>query len=182
MRYRQQYSAPLPRPVVFQVHRDHLPVFGPRLPGIAAIERVATDCSDDGRVRLEHHWIGDVSMIPAVLRRLIPEHLFTWIDRTDWDPETWTCTWRLDVPALGDGAHIDGTYAFDDGEAGTTVTVDATLSFDVDERSPLASSVLGRRMMPVVQTFVRGLFRTIMGRSTAVISRYLDEVSLQAAA
>ena len=67
------------------LHRDHVPDFGPRLPGVGHVERVSFERSEDGGQVVCHEWHGDLSVIPMLLRSRIGLAGFRWSDRTVWD-------------------------------------------------------------------------------------------------
>lgn len=172
MGFSHRYIVPLPVDRTLAVHRDELPRFGPALPGVGEVRLTGSHRTQDGVEVLEHRWQGDLSAIPRLLRSAIDHRAFQWTDHTRWDADAARCDWRMDVPVLGEGVHMDGRYTFRPVPGGTEVHVEAALTFAPGADAPFASSALGRRMLPVVERFVQALFRRVMDQSSQVISAH----------
>lgn len=177
MQFRHQYRLPLQPSDALALHRDHVPDFGPRLPGVGHVERVSFERSEDGGQVVCHEWHGDLSVIPMLLRSRIGLAGFRWSDRTVWDSAGRGCLWNLGIPILGEGARIEGRYSFDPCAGGTQVNVDACLLFDIGNDSPFVQNALGRRLLPVVERFVVWLFKRVIGSSADVIRAYAVPVA-----
>lgn len=174
MGYAHRYTLKLPVDAALTLHRDHLPDFAPSLPGVGWVEPTAAYRSPEGHEILEHRWQGDLSAIPRLLRPAIDATAFQWFDHTRWDTGGRRCDWQMRVPVLGEGVRIEGVYTFEPVGHDTEVTVEAELVFAPGADSPMARSALGRRMLPVVERFVRGLFTALMTRSSEVIAAHAD--------
>lgn len=162
MRFEHTFESSVPAEPLFSAHRDELPNFGYKLPGVARIE--ASDRREEGpRAQLHHCWQGDTKILPAALRLFVPARLFRWEDHSEWDGETLTGRWRVSVPALGDMVRIEGTHHFEPGPR-TKVTVKGELQV------ALIETLGGQRS----NAFLEKLLTSVLNASQAVIEAHIN--------
>ena len=164
MRFGHSFRSEFSPGALFEVHRDKLAEFGPRLNGVRQVRRRSEKVC--GSVQhLEHDWKGDPAVLPRALRPFVPQRIFAWRDRTTWDAEARTGAWRVSVPGLGAMVRMQGIHRFEPTHGGTEVVIEGTLEVAVVE-------ALGGSL---AQNFVKGLFDDILSGSAGVIQTYLLE-------
>jgi hypothetical protein len=149
---------------VLAAHRDDLPSFAIRLPGVASATEVERQTLvRDGR-RLEHlvhDWSGDVARLPGAVQTFITPERFRWIDRSTWDLQRGRVDWTLNAPYLGDGPHLKGWHTFTARPDGTTeVEVQAEVLIEKDLR--VAGVPVGALIRGILVRFVQGLFARVV--------------------
>jgi hypothetical protein len=158
----QYHSRRSPRRL-FEVYRDALVDFAPQLSGVARVD--ARFAADDGDCRrLVHRWTGDPSVLPGMLRLLVPGFMFVWEDRTVWDARRLLGQWTVTAPYLGPMVRIEGRHRFLPHAAGCEVRVDGALHVAMVER--LGGARLDRA--------VQDLFHRVLSSAGTVIERHLD--------
>ncbi|MGF1511653.1 MAG: hypothetical protein ACFB9M_19330 [Myxococcota bacterium] len=148
---------------VFEIHRDELMDFGPELPGVASVQRRSA-VHEGQMLQLVHRWVGDSSVLPGVLKLLVPAWMFVWEDRSSWDEKRLQGHWRISAPYLGPMVRIEGTHAFHPHPEGCEVSVDGELWVAVVER------LGGARIDAAVQD----LFSSVLTSAQEVIERHLE--------
>ena len=173
MRFNITDELPHPLDLVFEVHRDKLEELVEYLPNIESVETVSR--VEEGSVtRLENHWTGASSDVPAVIRPLIKSEYLTWIDRAEWDAETHRCKWEITINALPGAITARGENAFRE-EDGETI-VDMTGEFIVHpERIPGVPAFVAKRAVPALEKFVVGLVQPNLRKSNAAVVEYIED-------
>ncbi len=157
---------------VLAAHRDDLPGFAMRLPGVASATETERRIEiRDGRPveHLVHDWHGDVARLPGAVRSLITRDRFRWIDRSAWDEQRGRVDWALNAPYLGDGPHLRGSHTFEALPDGTTaVEVQAEVVIEEDLR--VAGVPVGGLIRGILVRFVQGLFARVVEHTGAALT------------
>lgn len=172
MRFDVQDDAPFPRELVFRTHRDALPEIAPRMTEVERVERRGRAVTATGVITQTHRWVGHPSALPLLLRPLVPADMLRWEDESRWDPSTWTCSWRVTVPALGPMADITGTHTYTETPTGCRIALEGTFDFH-PERVPQLTLPPGA--VPIVERFVVALIVPLVTKSGRAVVAYLQD-------
>ena len=166
-------EAPFPRPLVFRTHRDAFETIAPRLEAVDRVRLKSESRHASGILEQTHEWWAKPSALPFFLRPIVPAEMLHWFGHTRWDPSAWICRWRIDVPALGPMAEIDGEQTYEEREPGCRITVRGRFDFHPERVEALT---LPPGAVPFVERFVVGLIVPLMQTSSqAVIAHLHDE-------
>lgn len=173
MRFTITDELPHPRDLVFSTHRDKLIELIDYLPNIEEVETVSREV--EGRiVRLENHWTGASSDIPAVVRPLVKAEYLTWVDFAEWDEEHHRCRWRLEIGVLPGAIEAHGENVFLD--EGDVTIVNMSGQFIIHpERIPGVPAFMAKRAAPALEKFVVGLVQPNLRKSNAAVVEYIDD-------
>lgn len=173
MRFTLTDELPHPRDLVFATHRDKLEELVEYLPNVESV--ITAKREEDGDVtRLENHWTGSSTDVPAVVRPLIKAEYLTWVDHAEWDASTWRCRWRIELGVLPGAITARGENVFR--EEGDSTVVDMTGEFIVHpERIPGVPGFVAKSAVPALEKFIVGLVQPNLRKSNAAVVEYLDD-------
>lgn len=173
MRFTITDELPYPLDQVFSVHRDKLEELVVYLPNVDAVETRVREV-DGPIVRLENHWTGASSDVPAVIRPLFKSEYLTWVDRAEWNEATHTCKWNIQLNALPGAITARGENLFRE-EDGETI-IDMTGEFIVHpERIPGLPAFVVKAAVPTLEKFIIGLLQPNLRKSNAAVVEYIDD-------
>lgn len=162
-----------PLDLVFATHRDKLEELVDYLPNIESVE-TKSRIEEDGVAKLENHWTAASTDIPSVLRPMLKSEYLTWIDRAEWDGNTYRCRWVIELGVLPGAITARGENVFRE-EDGETI-IDMTGEFIVHpERIPGVPTFVAKRAAPAVEKFVVGLLQPNLRKSNAAVGEYIDD-------
>lgn len=173
MRFTITDELPHPRDLVFETHRDKLLELVDYLPNIDAVETKHRE--EVGAVsKLENHWTGASSDIPAMLRPFLKSEYLTWVDYAEWDAENYRCKWRIEISVIPGAIEAFGENVFRE-EDGETI-VNMTGEFRVHpERIPGVPAFVAKRAAPALEKFIVGLVQPNLRKSNAAVVEYIDD-------
>ncbi len=173
MRFNITDELPHPLEDVFETHRDKLLELVDYLPNIDNIETVKRE-EDGPIVRLENHWTGASSDVPAVVRPLIKSEYLTWVDHAEWDESTHRCRWRIEIGVLPGVVEARGENTFR--AEGDETVVNMSGEFIIHpERIPGVPTFVAKRAAPALEKFVVGLVQPNLRKSNAAVVEYIDD-------
>jgi hypothetical protein len=164
---------PFPPGVVFTACRDRMAQLTPYLPAIRSI--VVTHRAERGPI-VENavQWSAGAD-VPASLRALFGEALFTWTDYATWYADTLSCDWWTETQALGGAVRCcarDHFLANDDG--GTVLEIRGTLSVDATKIRGVPRLLEGRVGRATEEYLVRKI-KNDTARMATTLARLLGE-------
>ncbi|MEZ4319232.1 MAG: hypothetical protein R3F61_17095 [Myxococcota bacterium] len=173
MRFTITDELPHPRDLVFQTHRDKLLELIDYLPNIENVETVSRE-EDGPVVRLENHWTGASSDVPAIVRPLIKDEYLTWVDYAEWDEENHRCKWRIELGVLPGAIEAHGENVFI--EEGDETVVSMSGEFVIHpEHIPGVPAFVAKRAVPTLEKFIVGLVQPNLRKSNAAVVEYIDD-------
>lgn len=162
-----------PRAVVFSAHKDRLIEIVPLLEDVDKVELRGRTLHADGREEQVHLWYGSPSVVPALVRPMVPAHLLQWRQKTVWDRRSWTATWEIDVPGLGGTVEASGRNVYVEADGRCRIEVTGDFAFRPDRVKELAA--VPSSVVPMVEKVVVGLIVPLVQRTGVAVSRFLDE-------
>lgn len=165
MKFQRTVETPLAADVLFAAHRDDLVEWGPQMAEVERIEPLTLSV-DNGTSVSRNRWWGSKSALPRLLRPWVPAEALSWEDEQRWSGRT--CRWRIHIPALGDGAVVQGQHTYREGGGRTFVDLEGEFRF-VPENSPLHIPPF---VAPVVERFVAHMMASILERSVHTLARH----------
>ncbi len=165
-------EAPFPRPLVFRTHRDDFDAIAPRLDAVDRVRLKSESRHASGVLEQTHEWWAKPTALPFFLRPIVPAEMLHWFGHTRWDPGLWRCTWRIEVPALGPMAEIDGQQDYVETDAGCRIEVSGRFDFHPERVDALKLPVAA---VPFVERFVVALIVPLMQKSSTAVIAHLQE-------
>lgn len=155
-----------PRSVVWTIIRDRMADLAPMLTDIDAIVVQSRAEEPTGTVRLVNLWRAKAP-IPASLASVITPDMLAWLDRAEWQPDTWECHWQIQPHFFADRIRCNGVTRYEEamGGRGTRLTFHGHL--DV-----VASNIPGLSMM--IESFAIGLIPKNFQKLTHAVSQQLE--------
>ncbi len=169
-----------PREVVFSAHKDRLLEIVPFLEDVEKIELRGRASHADGREEQTHLWYGSPSVVPALVRPMVPPHLLQWLQKTVWSRKTWTAEWTIDVPGLGGTVEASGRNVYVEAGGKCRIEVSGDFAFRPEKVKELAA--VPASVVPMVEKIVVGLIVPLVQRTGVAVSRFLDEEAKKRAA
>lgn len=163
-------EAPFPRALVYRTQRDAFEQIAPRLDAVERVRLKSESRHASGVLEQTHEWWAKPAALPFFLRPLVPPEMLHWFGHTRWDPATWCCNWRIDVPALGPMAEIDGTQTYTETPTGCRIDVSGRFDFHPERVDALK---LPRAAVPFVERFVVALIVPLMQKSSSAVIAHL---------
>ena len=173
MRFEVRETTKYPREVVFATHRDRLEDIARYLPDVEKIDLRGRSRHAGGREQQTHLWTGSPSALPLLFRPFVPPNLLVWQQVTTWDPSTWTATWAIEVPGLGQAIVANGTNVYVDHGGSCRIDLDGDFAFHPERVPQLAA--IPSSMAPMIEKVVVGLIVPMIERTGSAVAKYLDE-------
>lgn len=173
MRFTLTDELPHPRDLVFATHRDKLEELVEYLPNVESVEIRKREI-DGAVVRLENHWKGASTDVPAVLRPIVKAEYLSWVDYAEWDEAAHRCRWRIELGLLPGAITARGESVFV--EEGDETIVNMTGEFIIHpERIPGVPAFVAKNAAPALEKFIVGLIQPNLRKSNAAVVEYLDD-------
>lgn len=165
-------DAPFPRDLVFRTHRDDFESIAPRMKEVDRVRLKSESRHADGTLEQKHEWFGHKSALPFLMRPLVPAEMLRWFGITRWNPTTFECSWRVEIPALGPMAEIDGSQRYLEVSDGCRIEMTGRFDFH-PERVPQLTLPPGA--VPIVERFVVSMVVPLFQKSGAAVVNHLKE-------
>lgn len=162
-----------PRPRVFAAHKDRLLDIAPLLGDVERVELRSRTTHADGREEQLHWWTGSPSVLPAIVRPMVPPNLLQWRQRTLWNRVTWTADWEIDVPGLGGSVEASGRNVYLDSDGRCRIEIGGDFAFRPDRVKEL--SAVPSAVVPMVEKVVVGLIVPLVQRTGLAVATWLDQ-------
>lgn len=172
MRFDVRDTSRFPRPLVFRAHRDELEAIAKFLPDVQKVEVRGRTRHADGVEEHTSLWTGSPSVLPAMIRPMVPPSLLQWQQVTRWDPVAFVASWQIDVPGLGGAVRATGANRYLEVPEGCTIEIDGDFAFRpgvVPQLKAVPASAV-----PLVERVVVGLVVPMIERSGVAVRQYLE--------
>jgi len=173
MRIESDAVIKFPRALTYRTYRDDMPKFVPYLPNVRDIA-VRERSEEDGVVRLVNIWQGG-GEIPVAIRPLLRDSMLSWTDYATWDPDAWTCAWRIETHSFTEAVRCSGTNRFIEIDASRTrLEIRGELSIQLRKVRGVPAFLAG----PLGRTVEQFMVKQITTNLTTVsqgLSKYLEE-------
>jgi hypothetical protein len=153
MRIQVSESLPLSAEEAFLLIRDNMSKLVPYLFDIEEI-RVTERREDGEQIHIVNLWQGDLTRVPAGVRKFVKRDLFSWTDYATWNTATRSASWRLE-PRVGARAFdCSGTTALV--EDGDTCRLEMDIELVIHPGNvPGVPKFLARRFQPQIESAIR---------------------------
>ncbi|MEQ1567077.1 MAG: hypothetical protein ABMA64_15670 [Myxococcota bacterium] len=172
MRFSVRDTSRFAREVVFAAHRDEIERIAGELPDVQRVEIRGRTRRADGWEEQTTLWVGSPSVLPLLLRPVVPPQMLQWRQVTRWDPVAWVAQWTIDVPGLGPAIEAAGENRYLAEGDGCTIAIDGDFAFRPD-RVP-ALDAIPKAAVPVVEKAVVAMIVPMIERTGAAVRQYLE--------
>ena len=149
----------------------------PFLETVESIETLSREDLPDGRIKIVRKWQGTDAGAPEAIRAFLTPESLAWIDTAEWDPATYSVSWKLTTRA-GNLYECSGRNTFgphpEDPEGSALICISGDLAVYPD-RLPGVPGFLGRRLAPTVEKFVVNLITPNLTELAVGLQGYLDD-------
>lgn len=173
MRFTITDELPHPLDLVFQTHRDKLEELVEYLPNVESAKIVKRDVNGSV-VKLENHWVGASTDVPAMLRPWIKAEYLSWVDFAEWDEANHTCRWRLELGVLPGAITARGETRFREEDDETIANMSGEFIVH-PERLPGVPTFVAKRAAPTLEKFIVNLIQPNLRKSNAAVVEYIDD-------
>jgi hypothetical protein len=159
---------------VFSTHRDRLAETIVFLDDVERVECRSEVRHASGVVEQIYLWHGSPSVLPLLVRGMVPPNLLQWRQRTLWDEAGRLATWEITVPGLGNAVESRGTNRYEPFGSGTRILIDGDFQFRPGEVEGLAKAVPAAAV-PMIEQVVVKMIVPLVKRSGAAVARLLQQ-------
>ena len=163
-----------PLELVFSTHRDRLADTVVFLDDVEKVECRSQVRHASGVLEQVHLWQGSPSVLPLLIRSMVPAHMLQWRQRTLWEPIARTATWEISVPGLGTAVESKGVNRYEAAGTGTRITIEGEFHFR-PERVEGLSKAIPPAAVPMIEQVVLRMIVPLVKRSGSAVSRLLEQ-------
>lgn len=174
MKFQLSEKTRFDRDLMFRTHRDDLDKLVPYMTMVERVRAEGKEVHADGTQVLTHRWLCTREAVPAMIRPMIPPNMLVWVGRATWNPNTFQCSWDIDIPGLEQAVTIHGVHTYHEDPKGTRVELAGNFAVH-PEKIPNLPPMISGPMVTAFEKFTTQVIIGVMKATHRAVVSYLED-------